>query len=232
MAPSPLTEAHIEAQRRLRLAVVTVIERAWRDLPGFDRADVPAFLDTAVPAVLAGQRQSVALTEAYLARFLGRQPLGVNPEALIGSGIRGADPREVYTRPFVTLWTSMSNGTAYEDAVNAGLARAKNTAAMDVQMSMRATSQAVQTADEGVYGYQRVADGGACPFCEAIDGAYVKFADAAALHDNCGCGLEPLTKPHPRAAKLPSGVAVSEHGELGAVLHSADTHFTGPSGLN
>jgi len=229
---SPLTEAHIEGQRRLRAAVVGVVEQAWRDLPNYDRASVPAFLNAAVPTVLAGQRQSVALTEAYLARFLGRQPLGVNPENLIGAGIRGVDPREVYARPFVTLWTSLSDGTAYTDAVNAGLARAKNTAAMDVQMSMRATSQAVQTADEGVFGYQRVADGDACPFCAEIDGAYVKFADAAALHDNCGCGLEPLTAPHPRAAKLPSGVAVSQHGELGPVLHAPEHNFTGPSGLN
>lgn len=229
MAASPLTEAHITAQKRLRDAVVAAIVKAWRDLPGYDRADVPAFLDTAVPAVLAGQRQSVALTEAYIARYLGRRPLGVDPSKLIGSGLRGVDPAEVYTRPFVTVWTSLSNGTPYEAALNAGLSRATETAAMDVQMSMRATSSAVQSATpEGFYGYQRVADGGACEYCSAIDGAYVKFADAMALHPNCGCGLEPLTAPHPRAAKLPSGVSVHEHGELGAVIGSSSHGFVGP----
>ena len=228
-----LTEAHLEAQRRLREAAGSTIAQLWRNLPGYDRADVPAFLDTAVPTVLAAQRQSVALTEAYIARYLGRRPIGVNPSALIGGGIRGVEPAEVYTRPFVTVWTALGNGTPYEAAVSAGLQRATETAAMDVQMSMRATSAAVQQATpEGFYGFQRVANGGACDFCAELDGAYVKFADAAALHNGCGCGLEPLTAPHSRASKLPSGVSVHEHGELGPVITDPAHSFTGPSGLN
>jgi len=230
---SRLTDAHVEAQKRLRAAATATVAQAWRNLPAYDRVNVPAFLDTAVPAVLAAQRQSVAITEAYLAAYLRRAPIGVNPDNLIGAGLRGVDPAEVYTRPFVTVWTALGNGIPYEQALSAGLQRATETAAMDVQMSMRATSSAVQQATpEGFYGYQRVADGGACEFCQEIDGAYVKFADAMALHNNCGCGLEPLTQPHSRAAKLPNGVAVSEHGELGAVIHDPAHDFTGPSGLN
>ena len=106
------------------------------------------------------------------------------------------------------------------------LARATSTAAMDVQLAARATFGAVQEADDGVYGYQRVADGDACEFCQAVDGAYVKSGDAMALHNNCGCSLEPLTVPHPRAARLPDGVAVHEHGELGPMLGDAAHDFT------
>lgn len=230
---SPLTEAHIGAQKRLRDALTAIIATAWRDLPAYDRADIPAFLDTAVPAVLAAQRQSVALTEAYIARYLGRRPVGIAPAALIGAGIRGTDPAEVYARPFVTVWTALSEGVPYESAVSAGLSRATEMAAFDVQASMRATSGAVQSATpEGFYGYQRVANGDACDYCAEIDGAYVKFADAMPLHPNCGCGLEPLTAPHPRAAKLPSGVSVHEHGEMGAIIADPAHAFTGPSGLN
>ena len=102
---------------------------------------------------------------------------------------------------------------------------------MDVQLSARATFDAVQAADSGIYGYQRVADGSACEFCQRLDGAYVKSASAMALHNGCGCSLEPLTAPHRLAAYLPSGVAVHEHGELGPMLGSPDHSFTGPSGL-
>lgn len=190
------------------------------------------FLDAALPVVLTSQRASVALTDAYLASFLNRQPKGVNPEALIGSGVRnGADPREVYRRPFVTVWTALKDGRPFQDAVHSGLARAQSSAAMDVQLSMRATAGAVQQADDGIFGYQRVADGGACAFCLEVDGAYVKDGDAMPLHNNCGCGLEPLTAPHPRAAKLPSGVAVHEHGELGPVLTDPAHDFTTASEL-
>lgn len=231
--PSPLVEAHIEAEKRLRVGTVAAIEAVWKSLPGYDRPDADAFVSRVVPIVLAAQRQSVAVTEAFLGAYLKRPPIGVNPENLIGAAVRnGTPPAEVYQRPFVTVWTALGSGTAYEDAVSAGLARAKEAAAMDPQLSMRATANAVQAADEGIYGYQRAADGGACAFCQEVDGAYVKSADAMALHNNCGCGLEPLTAPHPRASKLPSGVAVHEHGELGPMLIDPAHSFTGPSGLN
>lgn len=228
---SRLASAHIEGERRLRAALVAYVTRLWRGQPGYDRGDVPAFIDQVVPAVLAAQRQSVAITESYIARYLGRQPLGVVSDDLIGAGIRGVAPAEVYERPFVTVWSALGADVAYEQAIDAGLQRLTATAAMDVQMSMRATANAVQQADEGIFGYKRVADAGACEFCSMIDGAYVKSADAMPLHNNCGCGLEPLTSPHPRAAKLPSGVAVHRHGELGPVLADPAYDFTGPSGL-
>ena len=225
--PSPLAEAHIEAQRRLRAFTSNAVRRYWDDLPAYDRANVDEFLTRTVPTVIAAQRQSVAVTEAYIARYLRRQPLGINPEKLIGASVRnGTAPEDVYQRPFVTLWTRLGDGSDYADAFSAAVTQAAGSAAMDVQLSMRATANAVQEADAGIYGYSRVADGAACLFCMEVDGAYVKSADAMPLHNNCGCGLEPLTAPHPRAATLPSGVAVHQHGELGPVLGDPAHNFT------
>lgn len=226
-----LAHSHIEAQRRLRLLAVTSTERLWRSLPGYDREDVSGWLQAILPLVSAAQRQSVALTNAYIARALERQPLGVNTETIL-AGLRGdTDPATVYERPMIEVWTALGAGRPYEAAVAAGMARATGTVAMDVQMAMRGTAGAIEQADDGVYGYQRVADGDACEFCSAIDGAYVKSADAFPLHNNCGCGLEPLTEPHPRATRLPSGVAVHQHGELGAVLGSSEHSFTSQSDI-
>jgi len=187
-----------------------------------------------LPLVGTAQRTSVALTEAYLANRLRRQPLGLSPERLIGTRARrGTAPEEVYRRPFVTLWGGLGAGKGFEEASGEALARIASTIGMDVQLAFRETAAAVQEADEGIYGYQRVADGGAsCAFCSEIDGAYVKSAEVFPLHNNCGCGLEPLTEPHPRAAWLPSGAAVREnfaiheHGELGAVLTDPAHEFT------
>lgn len=223
---SPLVEAHIEAQRRLRELVSRAVRGLWVGLPGYDERDVPVWLAGVVPVVLAGQRQSVALTEAYIARSLQRAPLGVNPDDLTGAAARnGTSPQEVYRRPFVTVWTALKAGTAYEEAVNAGLARATGSAAMDVQLSSRATFTVVQQADDAIQGWQRVADGGACAFCLTIDGAFVKSADASPLHNHCGCSLEPVTEPV-RSTPVPEGVAVHAHGELGAVLTDPAHDFT------
>lgn len=229
---SPLTNRQIQLQAQLRNRVVAATGRIWNALPGYDRENVDEWLSRVLPLVEAGQRQSAALTDAYLAAFLGRQALGIDPERVTGAGARnGTPPEAVYERPFVTVWTALGNGAVFTDAVNAGLARATGSAAMDVQMAMRATANAVQAESEGIFGFQRVADAGACTFCSEIDGAYVKFADAFPLHNNCGCGLEPLTAPHSRAATLPSGVAVHRHGELGSVITDAAHDFTGPSAV-
>lgn len=235
---SRLSNAHIELQRRLRVATATAAVGAWHGLGSWDEEDVPRFLAFVVPMILASQQTSVALTEAFLASFLGRQPLGVDPAKLIGPAVRsGAAPEEVYARPFVTLWSALKEGKPFEDGLNAAAARIDGTTQADVQLASRATFQAVQDTDDAIFGYQRVADGGACDFCQAIDGAYVKSADASPIHDRCGCGLEPLTRPHPRASYLPSGAAVSDdyaihqHGEMGSVLTAPEHTFTGPGGL-
>lgn len=245
---TPLTRGHIAAEAELRRLVKQATVAIWRGLPGYDRADVETFVDAITPVIAAAQRQSVALTEGYLARALERPALGLDPAALSGAAVRnGATPAEVYARPFVNVWTALGNGVPYEAAVAAGLARATATATMDVQLSARATFDRAVDLDDNIYGYQRVADGNACAFCQEVDGAYVKASAgyAFALHNGCGCSLEPLTEPHKGAVLLPDGtqirsdqygplnsnVAVHEHGELGAVLGSPDHNFTGPSGL-
>lgn len=229
---SALAHSHIEAERRLRLLVTGSVEHIWRALPGYDRSNVDQWLSQVLPVIAAGQRQSASLTDAYIARVLGRRPLGIDRAEVTGATIRnGATPEEVYARPFVNVWTGLSKGVAFPDAVNAGLARATSTAAMDVQMSMRATANAVQQADPKIIGYERAADGGACEFCQEVDTAFVKSADAMALHNNCGCGLEPVTVQS-RGQRVGSKgqhgtrVAIHDHGELGPVLAAPGDNFT------
>jgi hypothetical protein len=232
--PIELTRAHILAQARLREIVAAAVVTLWNGLPSYDETEVDPFVASVVPIVTAGQNQAAALTEAYLARMLRRQPIGIAPDGLVGPSVRaGTPPEEVYRRPFVNVWTALGNNIPWEEAVGAGRARVDATAQADMALSSRATFQAVQEADDGIYGYQRVADGGACAFCLAVNGAYVKSADASPLHNRCGCSLEPLTRPHPRATWLPSGrtvkeddFAIHQHGELGAYIGDPADHFT------
>jgi hypothetical protein len=224
---SPLASAHIEAERRLRELIVSRVTAVWHDLGSWDRKDTDAFLRATLPLIDAGQRASAQLTDAYLAQALGRRPLGINPADVTGAAVRsGTPPDTVYQRPFITLWSALGEGKPFQDAFATATARLASTAAMDMQLSMRASANAVQAADDGIYGYERAADPGACEFCSLVDGAYVKSADAMPLHNNCGCGLEPLTEPSALAVNLPSGVAVHEHGELGPVLAAPGDHFT------
>jgi hypothetical protein len=240
-------DAQITAQARLRDAARRGVVQAWNSLGSYDEQDVSRWLALVVPFLLAVQRMSVTVTDAYVARALGRPPLGLDPLPVIDA-VRG-DTRipDVYRRPFVTVWSELKIGKEYEEAVAIGLDRAEASVATDVQLAQRGAMQAIQDADPTIFGYARKADPGACPYCVLLDGAYVLRADALAMHPRCGCSLEPLTGPHPRAAHLPdgrsitelrrqdeplAGVTVFDHGEYGPTLGDPEhDHLTSAEAL-
>jgi hypothetical protein len=244
----PLVRAHILGLAGLRRGSATALTRIWQGLPAYDRPNLDQWISEALPVVEAAQRQAASLTNAYVARSMERGPVGVDVTELIGSAVRnGTPPETVYERPFVTIWTALKQGTEWEQAVAAGLDRATSAAAMDVQLSMRATADAIDLADPNLYGYKRVANPSACNFCKEVDGAYIKGTDGfvMGLHNHCGCGVEALREPHPGAVRLPDGteirpyaygplndkVALEEHGELGPVLVDPKQHFTSEAEL-
>lgn len=239
---NPLVRAHIEAERRLQVAASRGVGSAWKNLGSWNEPDVERFLARAIPMVEAAQRQSVAVTDAYLARYLGRAPIGVDPAQIAAKTRNGATLDEVYRRPFVQLWSSLKDGQQFQDGFNAALERAVGSAAMDVQLAMRETADFIDQEDDGFFGYTRVANGDACAFCQEVDGAYVKGDEGLVmpLHNNCNCSLEPNMAPHDGAVKLPDGteirpyqygpyndnVAVYDHGELGPMLGDPSHEFT------
>lgn len=145
MPSQRLAEQHIAAQERIRELLVQAVTAAWDSLPSYDEENVRTFVDRVVPLVGAAQRQAVAMTEAFLSRSLGQQPIGVPRQGAIGAAVRsGTDPEDVYRRPFVTVWTALKQGTPYDAAVGEGRTRAQVLAQTDVQLAMRATLQAFQ----------------------------------------------------------------------------------------
>lgn len=145
---SRLTNANIIGQQRIRLAAVKGVEQLWQGLSGYDEGNLTEWLAAVLPHVSGAQRASISLTSAFLARSLEVPDLGIDSQKVIDS-LRGeTTPKEVYTRPFITVWGMLGEHRLWQEAHDAGKARAMATAAMDVQMAMRATCQAVQ----GVYG--------------------------------------------------------------------------------
>jgi hypothetical protein len=249
-----LDQAHIVAQQRLRDLLTAAVLRAWDGLPGHDRADVDEWLTTVLPLVTGAQRQSAALTEAYIARALRRAPRGIPIGDVTGAAVRaGTTPEDVYTRPFITFWSALKNGDDFAAALAAGGARATNAAATDVQLTMRATAAETGSEDDDITGWERVPDGGACSLCLIASTQRYHSDDLMPIHAHCGCGVRPLTGDHghvinrdlygrlkaegeidkitrQRAAQRdspdPLEAEVVHHGELGPVLVDPAHHFT------
>lgn len=237
---SALTDAQIEHQRRIRQRIASVVAEAWRRLGRWDEEDVDRWLAIVVPLVLASQRASATLTNAFLARAVGRAPLALPPGLVAGAAIRNGTPPEiVYRRPFVTYWGALKDGHSWEDALQMGQDRATSAAETDVQLAMRATLREVGERDDLILGYRRVPDGDACEFCRLIAGQRYTVRDLMPVHNHCGCGVDVITAANrdeftgrrENDLELPPEVAIHEHGELGPVITDAHDHFTGPAAI-
>jgi Zn ribbon nucleic-acid-binding protein len=242
---SQLAKAHIEGERRIREYAKRGVGAAWLAQGAYDKETLPSFLRAALPSVQAAKRASVALTGAYIARSLERQPTGIDISQIVAGVRNGVNPAEVYTRPYKRVWRALKEGVPWAEAVRYGLDSAVSSAATDVQLAMRDTMIAFRETDENLFGYQRVADASACPFCQELDGAQFRTDDPMPIHNNCGCGFEPVvyTRGVENARNeeifqrilneqgIPPSVAIENHGELGPVLGDPAHNFTSQSDL-
>lgn len=193
-----LTFAHIEAERRLRLQIESAVRAIWIGLPSYNEANLDEWLTRVLPVVQAGRRSSVALTEAYLARALERQPIGVDAAAIASGVRRGVPDEDVYRRPFAEVWGGLSAGRPWTAATATGLDRAISAATTDAQLAMRATVSEVGQIDDGIYGFERVPDGNACELCLIASTQRYHTEDLMPIHNHCGCSVAPITEPSGR----------------------------------
>jgi len=213
--------------------------------------DLERFVAQVVPVVLAGRRQASSLTDAYLSRKLGIPARGpIDTDAL-----RGVAAAEVYSRPFVTVRTKLSEGLAFDAAVSAGSARLTDIALADMQLAKTHTSRAVYQA-AGVTRYVRTLTGSKnCALCYLASTQTYSTDQLLPIHPGCDCGTdvapsgfdgtETLSATHEavedrlgasdsggRAVDYRKQLIVREHGELGPLLAVKGQHFDGPTVAN
>jgi Zn/Cd-binding protein ZinT len=142
--PSKLAERHIELNKQLRDRTVSQVERVWNSLPTYQKSTLDRWLETVIPLVQAAQKSEVAITQAYIARSLGREVWGVDADKVIAGYRNGTSYEDVYTRPFVEVWSALGDGVPFAEAADRGLARVKQTVATDIQLAMRDTLTMVE----------------------------------------------------------------------------------------
>lgn len=233
--PDRLTTAYQMQLRRTREAVGSAVANQWQRLGSYNEADVPEFVSRVTPIVAAGQTRAVALSNAYVARKLGVTPYGVNVPDLRSTLRNGTPPEVVYRRPFVTVWTALSNGDDWETAVQSGQAQAESSSLMDVALAMTAAylvfgALSASSGDE-IVAWRRVAESNCCDFCQMLDGVHTGPTEPQPLHNRCGCTAEPITRKSSPADFVTPGdtvgdVTIHQHGELGPVITQAGDHFT------
>lgn len=255
--------AYVAASANLRTGLLGFISRAFRLRGAWNRPDAEWFAAFVAPQVVASQRYLATLTDQYIASGLGRQtgrdvaPVGVElPEDL-----RGVPVEEVYRRPYVQLWTDLSRGVPFDDAVSRAERRAVVLAHTDYQMARVHASQQAVAGQPGAAGWRRVPTGDRnCLLCLVASTQRYRKQDLAAIHPQCDCIVEAipgdrdpgqvidpvlLEQVHQavqsagfevdRGGRTPDYrhlVVTREHGEIGPVLTLRGQNFTSQADLN
>lgn len=270
-ASTAALDARIMAAQRQMLAVrvklLTYIAALWAAQGQYRDAQQAGFARAAVVAVTAAQVTMSRLTAVYLADMVSREtgrvvaPATIPASSITTTELRGVDSAtEVYGRPFVTVWTALSEGKPLEQAVEMGAKRATDLAATDVQLAKTHTAQRSMAREPAVVGYRRVlTNAKACGLCVVASTQRYHKADLLPIHPGCDCGIAQIigTKDpghvidEQRLAQAHAAIAerfgtdapdardidyrqvlvTHHHGEIGPVLAVRGQRFTGPPGI-
>jgi hypothetical protein len=200
-----LTEAHRQAQIRLRAVVAADVARAWRL---FDLGDIGASWARIEPVLLAvivaRHRVSVGLTARYLDLFRSAEDVPG-----VGQVVAGPTPtRGQMVGNLRTLGPAAARRmVGRADAAEVLLSTIEGEVSRQVLAGGRDTLVGSVTADRRALGYTRVTDGAPCAFCAMLAGRGPVY-DAATVgfqaHRKCGCTGEPVYRddqPWPRSAE-------------------------------
>ncbi len=174
------------AQVRDRLLIMAA--RLWSGMGSYRDADIARMIEIIAPRVYAGQVQVANLTEAYF-RQVGSQA-GVDSAFVTGG--RGVPPADVYRRPATTVYTALSEGSSFTDAVAAGGARLASLVAMDLQMAkVRQADRSLSSS--GRKAYRRTLTGSEnCALCVIASTQRYRVGALMPIHPGCDCGVDEL----------------------------------------
>lgn len=238
----------------VRSRVVAFARAAWRASPAYRDAEVARLVSMLVPRVQAGQVQVAQLTAAYIAALTATTAAPVNAATVTGG--RGVPAAEVYRRPAIEVYTALSQGKPFSQAVAAGASRLESLVTTDLQMAKVRQSDASMRST-GFRFYRRVLTGAEnCALCTIAATQRYHVGNLLPIHPGCDCGVQPidvnyqlpqvldkaeLAATHDLVAEVArpdlSGRATDyrkllithEHGEYGPTIAWRGQHFDGPS---
>lgn len=200
-----LTEAYDGQVHAIRQQITAFGQAYWDSLPHYRASAVEDMIQAISPRVTAGQLRIADLTRAYLAqcaRELGWKVVLPPIDQDEIRGARGVDPRVVYRRPAVDVYTALAAGKPLPQAAAEGRLRLTQLIGGDMQLAkVHASRQSMRGYPEEGRFYRRVLTGREnCALCVVASTQRYYRDDLMPIHPGCDCGVQPL----------PPGLAVNQ----------------------
>ena len=200
-----LTEAYDSQVHAIRQQITAFGQAYWDSLPHYRTSAVEDMIEAITPRVTAGQLRIADLTRAYLAqcaRELGWKVVLPPIDQDEIRGARGVDPRVVYRRPAVDVYTALAAGKPLPQAAAEGRLRLTQLIGGDMQLAkVHASRQSMRGYPEEGQFYRRVLTGREnCALCVVASTQRYYRGDLLPIHPGCDCDVQPL----------PPGLAASQ----------------------
>ena len=200
-----IAEAYDAQVHAIRTQITAFGEAYWDSLPHYRASAVEDMIEAITPRVIAGQLRVADLTRAYLARCaveLGWKVVlpPIDQDEIIGA--RGVDPRTVYRRPAVDVYTALAAGKPLPQAAAEGRLRLTQLIGGDMQLAKtHASRQSMRAYPSAGQHYRRILTGREnCALCVVASTQRYHRGDLMPIHPGCDCGVQPL----------PPGLAVDQ----------------------
>lgn len=200
-----LTEAYDSQVHAIRQQITAFGQAYWDSLPHYRASAVEDMIQAITPRVTAGQLRIADLTRAYLAqcaRELGWKVVLPPIDQDEIRGARGVDPRVVYRRPAVDVYTALAAGKPLPQAAAEGRLRLTQLIGGDMQLAkVHASRQSMRGYPAEGQFYRRVLTGREnCALCVVASTQRYYRGDLLPIHPGCDCDVQPL----------PPGLAVNQ----------------------
>ncbi len=200
-----LTDAYDSQVHAIRQQITAFGQAYWDSLPHYRASAVEDMIQAITPRVTAGQLRIADLTRAYLAqcaRELGWKVVLPPIDQDEIRGARGVDPRTVYRRPAVDVYTALAAGKPLPQAAAEGRLRLTQLIGGDMQLAkVHASRQSMRGYPAEGQFYRRVLTGREnCALCVVASTQRYYRDDLMPIHPGCDCGVQPL----------PPGLAVNQ----------------------
>lgn len=200
-----LTEAYDSQVHAIRQQITAFGQAYWDSLPHYRASAVEDMIQAITPRVTAGQLRIADLTRAYLAqcaRELGWKVVLPPIDQDEIRSARGVDPRIVYHRPAVDVYTALAAGKPLPQAAAEGRLRLTQLIGGDMQLAkVHASRQSMRGYPAEGQFYRRVLTGREnCALCVVASTQRYYRGDLLPIHPGCDCDVQPL----------PPGLAVNQ----------------------
>lgn len=218
----------------LRARLEAYVRRLWASLGEYRTPQMRRFIEQVLPVVAGAQTKMSALTAANLAaqRSIALDsaftPIAIDARKVTGAAARrGADPSDVYGRPFHLVWRQLDElrhePGSIEKAIEAGVNRAAALALDDVQLAKQHTALQIVGQDDNVVGYRRVLEGAhSCGLCIVASTQRYHKQQLLAIHGGCDCSVAAIWG-HSDPGRVIEAVA-NVDGKLTPIAEFPDVH--------